>query len=156
MFRTSSALSLTTLALAAALFSGGALAQVKHGSKDEAQAMVKKAVAHYKAAGKDKALADFNQKGGAFTDRDLYVYTTDLNGKCTSHGANEKLVGRDLLQLKDADGKGFVGEILEKAKAGKGAWTDYKWPNPVSKEIEAKTTYCEPHDNQVFCVGAYK
>lgn len=156
MSRISSALSLSTLAVAAALMSGAALAQVKHGSKDEAQAMVKKAVAHYKSAGKDKALVDFNQKGGAFTDRDLYVYTADMNGKCTSHGANEKLVGRDLLQLKDADGKAFVSEILEKGKTGKGGWTDYKWPNPVSKDIESKTTYCEPHDNQMFCVGAYK
>ncbi|MEK8052085.1 cache domain-containing protein [Ideonella sp. DXS22W] len=148
--------SLAALGLAAVFSCTGALAQVKHGSKDEAQAMVKKAVAHYKSAGKDKALADFNQKGGAFTDRDLYVYTADMSGKCTSHGANEKLVGRDLLQLKDADGKAFVTEILEKGKTGKGGWTDYKWPNPVSKEIEAKTTYCEPHDNQMFCVGAYK
>ena len=144
---------LLSVAAACAL---GAQAQVKHGTKDEAAAMVKKAVAHYKSAGKDKALADFSQKGGAFTDRDLYVYTADFSGKATSHGANEKLVGRDLLQLKDADGKGFVAEILEKGKTGKGAWTDYKWPNPVSKDIEQKSVYCEPHDNQMFCVGAYK
>lgn len=156
MTRLSSTLSLTALALAGALFATGACAQAKHGSKEEAQALVKKALAHYKSVGKDKALADFSQKGGPFTDRDLYVFSTDLNGKATSHGANEKLIGRDLLQIKDADGKAFVNEILDKSRTGKGGWVDYKWPNPVSKEIEAKTTYCEPHDNQVFCVGAYK
>lgn len=156
MFRISHALSLTSLCVAATLSSGLALAQVKHGSKEEAQAMAKKAVAHFKSVGKDKALADFSQKGGAFTDRDLYVFTMDTNGKATAHGANEKLVGRDLQQLKDADGKAFVVEMLEKGKSGKGAWTDYKWPNPVTKEIEAKTTYCEPFESQIFCVGAYK
>lgn len=149
-------LTLAVLAVAGALSCGPALAQVKHATKDEAQALTKKAVAHYKSAGRDKALADFSQKGGAFTDRDLYVFVTDTGGKNVAHGANEKLIGRDLLQIKDADGKAFVVEFIEKAKAGKSGWTDYKWPNPVSKEIEAKTTYCEPHDNLVFCVGAYK
>ena len=131
-------------------------AQDKHGTKDEAVAMVKKAVAHVKKVGKDKAFADFSVKGGAFTDRDLYVYTADFSGKVTSHGANDKLLGRDLGQMKDADGKVFVAEILEKAKAGKAGWTDYKWPNPVSKEIESKTVYCEPLENNAVCVGAYR
>lgn len=131
-------------------------ADPKHATKDEAQAMVKKAVAHYKKVGKEKALADFNAKSGPFIDRDLYVYTSDMTGKVTSHGANEKLLGRDLMQLKDADGKLFIVEILDRAKAGKSGWTDYKWANPLSKEIEAKTAYCEPHDAQVICAGAYQ
>lgn len=133
-----------------------ASAEIKHGTKDEAVALVKKAVAHFKAAGAQKAFADFNTKGGPFTDRDLYVFATDMTGKALAHGANDKLVGKDLLQLKDADGKAFVVEMLDKGKAGKPAWTDYKWPNPVTKELEAKTTYCEPAEGHLFCVGAYK
>lgn len=131
-------------------------AAATNGTKDEAMAMIKKATAHYKKVGKEKALADFTTKGGPFTDRDLYVYTADLTGKVTSHGANDKLLGRDLMQLKDADGKLFIVEILDKVKAGKSGWTDYKWVNPVSKDIEQKTAYCEPLDNQVICVGVYK
>lgn len=149
-------LSLAALAVAGSLACAPAFAQVKHGSKDEAQALAKKAVAHYKSAGRDKAFPDFSQKGGPFTDRDLYVFVTDVSGKTLAHGANEKLIGRDMLALKDADGKAFVVEFVDRIKSGKAGWTDYKWPNPVSKEIEAKTTYCEPHDNMVFCVGAYK
>ena len=116
--------------------------------------MVKKAVAHDKKVGKDKALADFNAKSGPFIDRDLDVYTADMTGKVTSHGANEKLLGRDLMQLKDADGKLFIIQILDRAKRGKAGWTNDKWANPVTKEIEAKSAYCEPHDAQVVCAGA--
>jgi cytochrome c len=145
-----------TLAVAAAVLALPAAAEVKNATKDEALAMIKKASAHYKKVGKDKALADFSTKGGAFTDRDLYVYTADMTGKVTSHGANEKLLGRDLMQLKDADGKLFIVEILDKVKAGKSGWTDYKWVNPVSKEIEQKSAYCEPLDGQVICAGVYK
>lgn len=148
--------SFVALSLAAVLSAGVAVAEVKHGSKDEAMALVKKAVAHYKSAGREKAMADFSQKGGSFTDRDLYVFVSDFNGKALAHGANEKLIGRDLLPLKDTDGKAFVVEYVERAKSGKAGWTDYKWPNPVSKEIEQKTTYCEPVDSLAVCVGAYK
>lgn len=142
--------------LACTLSSLAVGADGKHATKDEAQAMVKKAVAHYKKVGKDKALADFNAKAGPFIDRDLYVYTADMTGKVTSHGANEKLLGRDLMQLKDADGKLFIVEILDRAKSGKVGWTNYKWANPVTKEVEAKSAYCEPHDAQVVCAGAYQ
>lgn len=145
-----------TLAVAAAVLALPAVANAKNATKEEALAMIKKAIAHYKKVGKDKALADFSTKGGPFTDRDLYVYSADMTGKVTSHGANEKLLGRDLMQLKDADGKLFIVEILERAKAGKSGWTDYKWVNPVSKEIEQKTAYCEPLDSQVICAGVYK
>ena len=144
--------------LAAALFAFGpaVFAQTKHATKDEAVAMVKKAVSHFKAAGRDKALADFSVKGGAFSAGDLYVFAQDFTGKNLAHGANEKLIGRDLLGLKDVEGKAFVAEYIERGKAGKSGWTDYKWPNPVTKEVEAKTTYCEPVDTLVICAGVYK
>lgn len=144
-------------ASAAMLVSAAAMAAGPgHGTKDEAVAMTKKAVAHFKAEGKDKALADFSRKGSAFVDRDLYVFALDMNGKNIAHATNERMIGRDLMQLKDADGKSYVIEIIEKAKIGKPAWIDYKWPNPLTKEIEAKSSYCEPVDGGVICVGAYK
>lgn len=146
------------IALIAAVFAavGAAHAESKHVTRDEAQTMVKKAVSHYTAAGRDKAFADFNQKGGPFTDRDLYVFVVDFTGLTLAHGGNAKLVGRDMIALKDVDGKAFVAEFISGPKAGKPSWTDYKWPNPVTKEIEAKTTYCEPVDNLAVCAGIYK
>lgn len=142
--------------VAATLALTGTAHAAEHASKTEAQALVKKAVAHYKSVGRDKAFADFNQKGGSFTDRDLYVFVSEFTGKSLSHGANDKLIGRDLLPLKDVDGKAFVVAMIDQAKTGKAGWTDYKWPNPQSKEIEAKTSYCEPLESMIVCVGAYK
>ena len=150
--------SITALSIAAvfAFIGAPAHADTKRATKDEAQAMVKKAVAHYKSAGRDKALSDFSNKSGAFVAGDLYVFVSDFNGRNLAHGVNEKLIGKDLIALKDADGKSFVQEYVERAKSGKSGWTDYKWPNPVTKEIEAKTTYCEPVDTVAVCAGVYK
>src|SRR6185436_8002052 len=65
-----------TLAFAALLFAFGlpvAAQDKSKGTDKEAIAMVEKAVAHIKKVGKEKAFADFNNKSGPFTDRDLYV-----------------------------------------------------------------------------------
>jgi signal transduction histidine kinase len=138
-----------------AALSTGAIAADK-GTKEEATALSKKAIAFYKANGKDKAYAEINNKSGQFVDRDLYVYVVDTSGHVRAHGTNPKLIDKDLMQLKDADGKAFVAEVVELVKANKTGWVDYKWTNPVSKQIESKTTYVEPMGDLGFAVGVYK
>src|SRR5689334_6132576 len=44
----------------------------ERGTPDEAQAMLQLAVEHYKSAGRDQALTDFNNRVSPFFDRDLY------------------------------------------------------------------------------------
>ncbi len=126
------------------------------GTKEEAKALAQKAIAYYKTHGKDKTFAEVNNKSGQFVDRDMYVYILDANGMMMAHGANEKLIGKDLTNLKDADGKLFAQELIALTKAKKSGWVDYKWPNPVTKQIESKTTYLEPADGYGFAVGVYK
>lgn len=125
-------------------------------TKDEAVAMVKKAIAFAKANGKDKLLAEVNAKAPQFIDRDLYIYVADDKGLVLAHAVNPKLVGRDLTQLKDADGKPFVTEILKIAASDKPGWVEYRWPNPVTKQIDDKVTYVEKADGIVYCAGVYK
>lgn len=66
------------------------------------------------------------------------------------------MIGKVLTQLKDADGKQFGLELRSLTKSGKPGWVDYKWPNPVTKKIESKTTYVEPVGDMGFAVGIYK
>jgi signal transduction histidine kinase len=80
------------------------------GSADEAAALIEKSIAFYKANGKEKALAEISNPGGQFVKGDLYVFLWDLNGTVIAHGANQKLIGKDVSGLKDADGKLFVKE----------------------------------------------
>jgi cytochrome c len=127
------------------------------GTRAEATAMVDKAIAHIKKAGRDKAFADFNNKSGPFTDRDLYVVVYDINGKVLSHGANEKMIGKDVIDLRDVDGKYFVKERVEMmAKPGAKGWQDYKFMNPVSKAIEPKQMYLVRHEDMIVGCGVYK
>lgn len=125
-----------------------------HGTKDEAKALAAKAAALFKDKG-ESTFALFNDKKGPFVDRDLYVFVLDPEGKVLAHGANEKLVGKSLAQLKDADGKPFVQDMMALVKSSKSGWVEYRWPNPVSKEIEGKATYVISQGGIGFAVGAY-
>jgi signal transduction histidine kinase len=147
----------TAVCLAALMMAvGGVAVAAEFGTPTEAEAMVKKAVAEIKANGQDKAFAEFTNPKGKFIDRDLYITVYDLNGKCLSHGANPKMIGKDLIDLKDPDGKFFVKERIEIAKTKGGGWQDYKFTNPVTKKVEPKTMYFEKTGNIIVACGAYK
>ena len=142
-------------AVVAALAGGGAWA-AENATAKEAEAMVKKGHAFIKANGRDKGFAEITNKQGQFIDRDLYLVYYTLEGKVLAHGANEKMVGRVLIDLKDVDGKEFVRERVELGKAKANFWQDYKFTNPLTKKIEPKQMYCERVDDGVVCGGIYK
>ncbi len=125
-------------------------------TKDEAVAMVKKGIAYLRAHGKDKLVAEVNAKNPMFVDRDLYLYVTEKRGQVLAHAMNPKLVGRDMGQLKDADGKEFVAEIIKISESGKPGWVEYRWPNPITKQVDDKITYVDAAEGLTFCAGVYK
>lgn len=148
-------LTVTAVAATAAIVYGGAWA-ADNATRGEAEAMVKKGVAFIKANGKDKGYSEISNKQGQFKDRDLYLVVYGLDGKVWAHGANEKMVGKVLIDLKDVDGKEFVKERVEMGKAKPNFWQDYKFTNPVTKQIGEKSMYCERLDETVVCGGVYK
>ena len=143
----------TALLGAAAITPSGA---AEFATKEEAQAIVKKATAFIKEQGASIAYAEISNRAGKFVDRDLYVVVYGLDGKVMAHGANAKLVGKDMIDAQDVDGKPFVKERVELARTKGTFWQDYKFVNPVTKKIEPKQMYCERVDETAVCAGIYK
>lgn len=129
-------------------------------TRDEATTMVSAAVAHMQKAGKDKAFDDFTNDKTNWVKKDLYVFVIDTKaGALTAHGANPKLVGRNLLELKDQNGKLFFREFITVAESAKGeGWVDYDWSNPTTKKVEPKTTLVRrvPGTGYAVAVGIYR
>jgi cytochrome c len=123
--------------------------------KPAAQAMVAKGVAALQSQGWH-ALVDMTAPRKAFVDRDLYLAVYDMDGKCKAHGQNSKQVAKSLMGLKDPDGKEFIRERVELARAQKSFWQEYKFTNPITKAIQSKLAYCERADNLIVCGGIYK
>ncbi len=126
------------------------------GTADEAVAMVKKGVDFIKANGKEKAFAEFNNPGGQFVQGDLYVMAYDMQGNNKAHGANAKLVGKNLIDIKDANGVFIVKSFIEVAQTKGKGWVEYKWPNSITKAVDLKSTYVEKVDDVLIGVGIYK
>ncbi|MCH8618701.1 cache domain-containing protein [Undibacterium sp. TS12] len=131
-------------------------AATENSTPEQAQAMVKKAIAYYKTNGKEKALAAVNDTAGPFNERDLYVVAYDLNGSVLAHGANKKLVGKNIIDMQDVDGVMVMKEQLLAGKGKNGGWVNYKWPHPITKNLTPKSMYNEVVDDIMFACGVYK
>lgn len=144
------------LIAAAYVFSATAVfAAEDFATSKEAEALVVKAV---KAVVADRAttLKEITAKDKKWVDRDLYAVVYDMNGKCIAHGQNEKQVGKDLMELADADGKEFVKERVALAKSKGKFWQDYKFTDPITKKVLPKSAYCEKAGDVIVCAGIYK
>ncbi len=125
---------------------------------EQAKAMVDKALAHGKAVGAEKAYVDFNTPGNQFFDGELYIFAYDMQGKNLALGGNPKMTGKSLIDMKSADGKPLIKDMIEIIKTKGSGWYDYKWANPETKKIQDKTSYITkiPGTEAFLGCGIYK
>lgn len=141
-------------AVAIAFLAGTAVASAA--TKDDAVAMVKKAVATIKADGPEKAYAEISAPGSKFVDGEVYAYVAGVNGITLAHPTNPKLVGKNMQDVQDVDGKYFAKDMNELAKKQASFWYEYKFVNPVTKKIQVKDNYCEALGQTRVCAGVYQ
>lgn len=122
----------------------------------DAIAMVEKGVNYVQKNGKEALIKEINNKSPEFIQGDIYLYLRELNGVIVAHPVNPKLIGKNMLELPDADGKYYRKEIIELAKTKGKGWVDYRYNNPVTKQLENKSTYIFKNDDLIFEAGIYK
>jgi len=143
------------VALLIAAFDGPPVAAGEWATKEDAIAMVRRAVAFITQQGREKAYAEITKRSGQFHDRDLYVTVLDLDGKILATGQSKNLVGRNLINAADPDGKLYIKERVELARQQSAFSQNYKWLNPATKEIEPQETYCERLEDIMVCGSVY-
>ena len=144
------------IAVVLCLFVAVSVFAQQRGTPAEAKKMVEEAIAYIKANGQEKAFAEINNPRGKFVDRDLYITVIDMNGVCVARGFDPSLLGKNLIDSKDVDGKFFIRERIEVSKAKGSGWQDYKFTDPLTKNKELKTLYFEKYGNIIVGCGAYK
>ncbi|MCG9677042.1 MULTISPECIES: methyl-accepting chemotaxis protein [Vibrio] len=72
-------------------------------------------------------------------DGDNYIFVGDSNGVQLASGVLS-LLGKNILGLKDSEGKFFVQDLYQVAQNG-GGFVDYSWKNPDSEKTDPKTSY---------------
>lgn len=69
-----------------------------------------------------------------------YFWINDIEGILLMHPHNPELVGRSLLDMRDAEGKYLFKDFIATAKAG-GGWVDYYWPKPGEENTYRKLSH---------------
>lgn len=108
------------------------------GTVADAKALAEQALNHVKKVGFDQAVKDFNadQATWGIASRDKVVYLTmyTFDGTVLAHSVNSSLQGRNLIAIKDQNGKEVIKDGGVLAKAGPGNM-NFVWANPVSKKM---------------------
>jgi len=104
-------MSTTAAALCLAIAAAPALANSP--TEKDAIAMVERGVALVKAKGKDEMMKRINAKDADYVQGELYMDIRDLKtGIVLAHPYNPSIVGKDLTDVPDANGKKYRREII--------------------------------------------
>ncbi len=89
-----------------------------------------------------EACAEFKRRDGEWRRGDAYVFVIDTEGEAVCHPAKPDLEGRNLLEIRDPDGKPVVQLFLRQLVRGSGAgWVHYLWPRPGETVLGWKSTF---------------
>ena len=130
--------------------------RLRQASADEAHALVTKAMAHLDQAGRERAFANFHTTGGAFLDRDLYLFVFDRNGLISVFGSRPELVGEPAGAIPGLEPVSFLERAWGAADGG-GGWIQYDVISPGTKVVTPKESYILPLGrNEFIGCGAYR
>lgn len=128
----------------------------EQGTREQAVQMVRRVQEMFDRAGPEPTFRAINARSPEFYDGDRYVFISDLNGVTVAHGDRPVLVGKNLISLKDQDGRFLIREMIAIARGPGSGWIDYKWPNPRTKKMAEKSSYIERMGDYFVGVGIYK
>jgi cytochrome c len=124
--------------------------------EDAAVAMVEKASAYLQTNGPVKAFAAFDDESNRdFHSGDIYVFVRTLDGNTLAHGALPVMIGQTDFNTVDADGKRYNKELVDLATTAGSGWVHYRWPNPLDKKVETKSTFVKRVGDYIVCAGYY-
>ena len=115
-------------------------------TKDECVAKTKEAAKMINEKGLDAGAAEINKKDGKFVWKDSYVFLVDFDGKMLAHPMSPKLIGTNVIDMKDksedpAKAKLLFKEFTEVAKGKGEGWVTYAWKNPDDPKPRNKISY---------------
>ncbi|WP_082524748.1 cache domain-containing protein [Pseudorhodoferax sp. Leaf274] len=72
---------------------------------------------------------------------DGYFFVYDLQGRSLMHSRQPDLVGRSLWELRDAQGRYTIQDLLRGAQQPGGGFVEYEWRKPSSAQLAPKLGY---------------
>lgn len=101
---------------------------------------VKDAVANIEKNG-SAAFPMFRDPSSRFIAKDAYIFIVDKQGVELVNPAFRNLEGRNILDVKDSQGKELVRDMLNVVKKNDSGWVDYLWPKPGDSVPTLKSAF---------------
>ncbi len=114
---------------------------------------VEKSVKLIEEKGPDMAFPLLSDPKGDYVDGELYVFTYNMDGTIVQH-LRPRLVGKNMMNIKDKNGKCLACDFVRIAKEEGKGWSQYWWPKPGSKEFSLKISYIMKIPNHELFLGA--
>lgn len=110
-------------------------------SAEEMVAFVEEAYEYAKVAGKETALAEFNNKTGRFVQGELYIFAYDLEGNTLALPFQPELVGTNRWNFTDIAGNHPVPDVIRAAQSG-GGFVHFVYQDPSDNNaVKPKLAY---------------
>jgi len=107
-------------------------------------------LAYLKKYGKEKAYKEFSNTKGQFRKGELFLFVYNYQGVNLAHGADPAhFIGKNLLNYRGKYDTPVIMLLINVAKRG-GGYLHYYWTNPDSNQLQFKTTYVKPIDNNTL------
>lgn len=88
-----------------------------------------------------------------YDGKEGYFFAYNYEAVCQAHGANAKLIGKNLKDYKTDDGMYLLREVVKAAKEGDG-YLNFNWPNPRTGNKKApKLGYSEDFPKWGWIIG---
>ncbi len=131
--------------------------KLPQGTADEARALVERTLAlRREAGGRDALLRRINAEDSGLSDRDMYVFALDAQGRYLGFAGNPARVGQRVQDvMKGAAGERLVQAIIEQAERGPG-WVQYTIAHPQTGEPQDKMSFVVKVDDLYVGCGVYK
>jgi signal transduction histidine kinase len=111
--------------------------------------LVKTAIDYFKDHTREEALRKFVEREGPFIRGDLGIFVLDFNGLCLAYNDDNNLIWKNLIDVKDDDGKAFIRLFINTVKSGPGQ-VSFKLNNAT------KIAYIESveKDGRAYVIGS--
>lgn len=117
---------------------------------------VESAIDYLDQHGAQHAFATFDSLNGSFVKDELYIWVWDSTATVLSHGFQHNLIGTNVYDIQDIEGKFFVHEMIDNIKLYGEGWTWYYWDDPQTNTIRKKFGFVKDHNGLIVGSGTYK
>lgn len=114
--------------------------------------LVKSAITFLKESGVQDLADRINNPVGQFVRGDIYLWVYDLEGNVVAHGENLAMVGQNLIDWQDVDGKFRNREMIKLVSKGEGSgWIEYNDRGTTKRAYVEKVV--DPATKKAYIVG---